>query len=996
MVASLFLETAYSFNGSNITMDSLFGHARETGSRTLVLTDRRMHAAYKFYKRCQKANITPVLGVQVDAAPFFKETPLKLIVYAKNKNGYDNLMKLSTMNAVYGNLELTAIAEHIQDTSVVVNTLEGEMAELRKEAQESALKTITHEVFSLKTDAYLGVDPALDDPKDERLLPLDRTLYLTHEEHTVLDALCKIHETENRVEDGNDASFKSPSDLKALYKAPDKVLKFIDAHKLTLDLPEASLPGFPTPKGIASSRYLKALATKGLKRRIDGKRLNEEVYKKRLTKELETINALGYDDYFLIVWDVVRFAKQAGILVGPGRGSAPGSLVAYALGITSVDPVRHGLLFERFLNKARLNMPDIDIDFPDDKRDQVIQYTLKKYGNRYVSLICTFGTFLKRSSLRDTARIFDIQKPLVDEVVRTVKNYDSIQAMIDNDPDVKNRMDSSDNVGKWLNVAAKIEGIPRHVSTHAAGIILSDRPLIDYTPLQPGLNEVYQTQFEQSDLEAMGLLKMDFLGLRNLTMIENILQDIESAHGRSINLHKLPLDDPKTYRLLREKSTTGLFQLESAGMRSLIRRLQPRTFDDIAMALALYRPGPMESIPAFLKRRQNKEGIKSLAPEIDPILKPTQGILLYQEQIMALASRFAGYSLNEADILRRAVSKKDRDTLEKERLNFVDKSVGNGKDKRLANAIYDYIVRFADYGFNKSHSVAYGLVAYWMAYLKAHYPGEFLIELMHTALSNASQMRQYMQEALDLDLEVSKPDVRYSGVRFTKVRRTLYYPLSGVKNLGKKDAEAIVEARNKEGFTSFTDFVRKTVHSLNRRHYEFLIHAGALDGFEGHRRMMVENLDAVITFAKYESAIDSDDFMMSEVEPYDYETLRRQEFQALGLNIEFDRLKPYESLMEQKAIRLPKDSESLPLNRNITMLGVVNHVKEIQTKKGDTMAFITLEDRITTLDGVCFPNAYGRLKSPPSEGDVLLFKGVIRLRDDARQLVIENIVKPSV
>ncbi|MFW6299118.1 MAG: OB-fold nucleic acid binding domain-containing protein, partial [Bacillota bacterium] len=307
-----------------------------------------------------------------------------------------------------------------------------------------------------------------------------------------------------------------------------------------------------------------------------------------------------------------------------------------------------------------------------------------------------------------------------------------------------------------------------------------------------------------------------------------------------------------------------------------------------------------------------------------------------------------------------------------------------------------YIVRFADYGFNKSHSVAYGLVAYWMAYLKAHYPAEFLIELMHTALSNASQMRQYMQEALDLGLEVSRPDVQHSGVRFTKTDKTLYYPLSGIKNLGKKDAETIVAARRSKRFTSFTDFVRRTVHGLNRRHYEFLIYSGALDGLEGHRRMMVENLDAALTFAKYESAIDADDFMMSEVEPYDYETLRRLEFQALGVNIEFDRLKPYEKLMEQENIQLPKDIDRLPLNRKLTMLGVVSQIKEIQTKKGDAMAFVTLEDRITNVDGVFFPNVYGRLKTPLKEGEVLLFKGVIRLRDDNRQLVIENIVKPSV
>ena len=995
MLASLFLETAYSFNGSNITMDALFDHARKEGVSVLVLTDTRMHAAYKFYARCKKENVTPVIGVQVDAAPFFKSVPLKLLMYAKNETGYDNLMKISTMNSLYGQLELTALKDHLEGISIVINTLDGEMKALDKEGAQTALRTVTQEVNDLGADVYVGVGPQDDVEDDPRILPIDRTFYLKPSHKAVFKALCKIHETTYDL-DEEDASFKGENSQKSLYKAPRKVSSFIEKHALELTMKEASLPRFPTPGQLSSKRYLEALAYEGMKRRISGKRLDKGLYEKRLKKELDTIHALGYDDYFLIVWDVVRYAKQAGILVGPGRGSAPGSLVAYVLGITSLDPIRHGLLFERFLNKARLNMPDIDIDFPDDKRDEVIRYAQNKYGNRFVSLICTFGTFLEKSSLRDTARIFEIRKNLVDEMVRHVKKYDSIHDMVSRDPDVKNRIDYEEKIGKWLYVAAEIEGLPRHVSTHAAGIILSDKPLITYTALQSGLNGVYQTQYEQSDLEAMGLLKMDFLGLRNLTMIERIVADIKREHGRSIDLHKLPLDDSKTYELLREKSTTGLFQLESSGMRSLVRKLQIRSFDDIAVALALYRPGPMESIPVFLKRRQKKARIESIAPEIDPIVKPTQGIVLYQEQIMAIASKFAGYSLNDADILRRAVSKKDRETLEEERLNFVSKAVGNGKEKALANSIYDYIVRFADYGFNKSHSVAYGLIAYWMAYLKAHYPAEFIKELMHTALSNASQMRMYMQEALDLGLHVAKPDVNLSEGSFTIHQGTLYYPLNGIKNLGRKDAETILDARQDGRFRSFTDFVNRTVDKLNRRHYEYLVYAGALDGLGGHRRMMVENLDAVITFSKYDSAIESDDFMMSEVEPYDYESLRRLEFQALGLNIEYDLLKPYESLMKKENVIQPKDAAKTELERHVTVLAVLSRIKEIRTKKGDLMAFITLEDRVTTLDGVCFPNVYSGLTSPPKEGEVKLLRGVLRLRDDARQLVIENIVTPSV
>ncbi len=996
MIASLFLESAYSFRGSLISIDRLMEKAHMLDLDTLVLTDRRMHGVRQFVTACQDRNITPIVGVQIEAAPFFKDVPLKLIAYAQNNEGYKNLLKIATLNSIGDTLELDKLKAYLPSTSLVLNTLEGEYSVLKSEGQDVAMKSVLHELKTLTKDFYIGVEPSLDSQK-QNTLPIDRVVYLEEEDHEAYLALASIHESKPILKKDEPGALKDKAWLYSRYANPQKVERFLEAHALNLPLEEAKLPEFDTPGGITSERYLRALSFKGLDKRISGKRLDKDKYKKRLTKELSVIHALGYDDYFLIVWDVIKYAKKEGILVGPGRGSAPGSLVSYALGITTIDPVEHGLLFERFLNKARVNMPDIDIDFPDDKRDALIQYTKKRYGNHYVSLICTFGTFLTKSSIRDSARIFDIRKPLIEEVLKASQKYPSIAKMIEQDANVQNRMDYDKTIASWLNTAKTIEGLPRHVSTHAAGVMLSDKPLIEYTALQNGLNGVYQSQYEQKDLEAMGLLKMDFLGLRNLTMIENILRDIKKNHGKTLNPYALALDDAKTYQLMREKSMTGLFQLESSGMRSLIRRLKPRKFEDIAMALALYRPGPMESIPTFLKRRQGKEKIESLSPEIDGLLKPTEGILLYQEQIMAIASRFAGYSLSEADILRRAVSKKDRNTLKNERRNFIFKAVKNGKDKKLSNAIYDYIVRFADYGFNKSHSVAYGMISYWMAYLKAHYPAEFLMELMHTAVSSANQMRLYMQEALDLGLKIKRPDIEVSEVRFKRKGDTLYYPLTAVKNLGRNNAEAIVKTRDDlGGFSSFSDFIRKTSTYLNRRHYEYLIYSGALDRFASNQRTMLDNLDAIIAFAKYETAIDSDDFILRESEPDDFDTLRKHERVALGLNIEYDQLKPFESLIQSHKVRLPKDVKASEVNQRITLLAIIGKIKEIKTKKGDAMAFLTLEDRVTSLDGVLFPNVFTSIDVTLNEGDVMIFNGSIRKKADDLQIIIEKITYPDV
>ncbi len=989
LICSPYLETALSFSGSNITIASAVEEAHHKEMRVLSLTDWKMHGAYKFHEACKKSGIAPIIGLQVEFAPFYKDLPLHLILYAKNEHGYKNLLKLSGNNEP---LDASSLKEQSEGITVVLNGCTGEAKALYDEGSVQALRSLFQEMKSLFPDIFLGVPEEYDVPFPIKRLPLDRVMYLKEEDGEVFSILRRIFQRTPLASFPKERkSFKSERELAGLLSKEGKetLETFCKKHALDLSFPKPALPGFRTPEGITSGRFLRALAQKGLDKRLKGRRLDRGVYDERLAKELGTIHEMGYDDYFLIVWDVVRYAKGRGILVGPGRGSAPGSLVAYALGITTVDPLEHGLLFERFLNKARRSMPDIDIDFPDQSRDEVLRYVRDTYGEDNAALICTFGTFLSKSSLRDTARVLEIESRYVTEMTRKVGRFGSIKKMLSEDEDVKNRMNDP-RLKHWLLTAARIEGLPRHVSTHAAGVILSEKPLISYTPLQEGLAGLKETQYEQSDLEAMGLLKIDFLGLRNLSMIEEVCARVEKYETRTIYPYRLPTDDEKTFRFLREGSTTGIFQLESRGMRRLIRQMRIKEFADIPVVLALYRPGPMESIPLYLKRRFKRAEKESVAKDVDPILAPTEGILLYQEQIMAIAHDFAGYTLDEADILRRAVSKKERTILEKERKNFVQKAKRAGRDVRLADRIYDYIVKFADYGFNKSHSVAYGLISYWMAYLKANHPAHFLSVLMQSALTNEDKMRLYMREALEHDLHVMGPDVNESGYEFSLSGNRLYYPLHGVKTISRDKAVAFVELRAKITLRTFVDFIVKTRNIFNRRQVEYLIHAGALDSFGLSKKTMAKNLDAVMEAADYGDTIDWDQFVLTDAGEYDHETLRQNEREALGLNLAYDALRPYEALIRKKGLRLPSEVEDVPLKKEVGVIGILREKREITTKKGDRMAFLEIDDGNSSMNAVCFPETYRRFQEVLEEGKVLWFQGRVTLREGKRQFELTS------
>ena len=984
---SLFLESAYSFSGSNIDIETLVKDAQLKGYKALALTDKKMHGAFRFYHACHKANIKPIIGLQVKLEGLLKLAHINVVCYAKNSQGYRNLLKISSLQSYHEYLPLALFKKYSKDLTTIVYPYLSHWNAMSSHDENVVL----HELKLVTETLILAVHPSLKviDNREYSTIDVDMVYYAKPEDKGVYNTLRKIFQQQEI--DIDHGYIKELSEFRFNEQALQKTESFINQHDYEIEKTPTMLPTFPNQHNLKSSNYLRILSEKGLIKRLGSKNKGKKDYFIRLEKELDAIIDLGYADYFLIVWDVVRYAKKADILVGPGRGSAPGSLVAYALGITDIDPLQHGLMFERFLNKDRINMPDIDIDFPDYARERVIRYTEEKYGKEFVSLICTFGTFLKKSALRDSARVYSIESKYVNEISRRIEEYDSIHEMIERDANVKNRIQQSDAIAFWLMVAAKIEGLPRHVSTHAAGIVLSQQPIIDYTAIQPGLLDMHQTQFSQEDLESLGLLKIDFLGLRNLTMIEDVLKYIETHHRKKLNMYTLPLDDKATFEMLRTKTTTGLFQLESPGMRRLIKDMKITHFNDIVTVLALYRPGPMESISVYLKRRHGESKIDYLTEALEPILKDTQGILLYQEQIMEIAYKIAGYTMNEADILRRAVSKKDERVLSQERENFVSKALLNGSTEKTANAIYDYIVKFANYGFNKSHSVAYAMIAYWMAYLKTHFPEFFIAVLMQNALGNESLMKAYIEEAFTYKLNLHKPDIQFSGLKFKLVNDRLYFPLLGIKNIGKTLCYEIEEERRKGKFSSYIDFIHRTQGFLNTRVYQYLIYAGALDCFNLSRKTMIENIDAVIRFKEYATTLGSDEFVVSQFAEFNEEVRLRYERDALGFNWFEDPLSDYYRWIKKHQFKTVKYLEEAPLKKAIEVVGYIQDVKKISTKKGDQMAFLTLGDNVAKIDAIAFPSVFNDYKEWFITTEVYRFKGTLELRQSKRQFVINSL-----
>ncbi len=1038
----LHVHTEYSLLDGAARIEPLVARAKELGMHALAITDHaNLYGAIPFYKACQEAGIKPIIGMEVYVIDGSLQdrvrnapAPSHLVLLAENEQGYRNLLKLATIAQTEGNyiiprLNKEALVRHSAGLIALSACREGEVARLLLSgdvagAKEAALwyqRTYGENNYYLELqDHGLEIERRLNARlvrlSEETGIPLvvtNNVHYIHQSEHATHDILLAIGEGKTV---GEDNRFRYESDQYYLKSGEELAPSFAFAPQalantaaiaercqVALSFGEHILPQFPLPPGQDSTAFLRELCVQGCIERY--RELTPQI-RERLDHELGIITRTGFTDYFLIVWDFMRYAHQHGIPTGPGRGSAAGSLVAYALKITNVDPLRFQLLFERFLNPERVTMPDIDIDFSVERRDEVIHYVAKKYGHDRVAQIITFGTMAARAAVRDVGRALGLSLGLIDRVAKMITQSPgmTIDRAMQINPDIGKLCAENKQAAQLIETAKGVEGLPRHASTHAAGVVISREPLTEYVPLQTGNEGLALTQYPMEILEEVGLLKMDFLGLRNLTIIQETLRNLE-GQGTPIDLGAIPTDDPKTFRMLTRGETTGVFQLESSGMRNVLRDLKPSSLDDIIAVLALYRPGPMEIIPQYIAAKHGQTQVHYAHPVLEPILRETHGFMIYQEQIMQISSTLAGFSLGEADILRRAVGKKKRELLAEQREKFVAGCVKQGYGEELGNEIYDLIVRFADYGFNKAHSVAYAVIAYQMAYLKANHPLAFMAALLSLSIGSQTRIAEYTEEARRLQLKVLTPDVNRSEAHFTVEQDAIRFGLAAVKNVGYGAIESIVRERSSRPYRDVFDFCARVDGRLvNRRVVESLTLCGALDSLPGHRSQLLMLLDEAVGKANGKR-IERDADQMNlftgedtgapvrepkdypEVPPFSHAQQLKEERDLLGVYISGHPLDQYAHLANRAEVSAIATLGELPRDKTVKVFGMITEERRIQTKKGDAMAFITLEDKTAQVELVVFPQVFAKHAELLTREGMVVAEARIDHQDDLVKLL---------
>ncbi|MFT4415154.1 DNA polymerase III subunit alpha [Fredinandcohnia humi] len=1029
------VQSAFSLLSSSAKVESLVEKAYNLGYKALALTDENvMYGAIPFYKECKKRGIKPIIGLTASVLTEEEDgakSSHPMILLATNNNGYQNLLKISSAIQTKSKEGIPKrwLSRYCDG---LIGISPGRLGEVEQKLFtgeiEAAKKIISQYKMIFKENGfYLSIQDhrtseegqlkkLLFSISNEMGVPLvasNHVQYIEQEDSFAHECLLSIkHGTklsdENRVIlPSKEYYLKKPEEMIELFSVTPEVIgnTLLIAGKCNVEFEFGKfvLPKYPVPNEESAADYLSRICLKGLYERYSSP---SEEYLDRLQYELDVIKKMNFSDYFLIVWDFMKYAHENGIVTGPGRGSAAGSLVAYVLQITDVDPIEHMLLFERFLNPERISMPDIDIDFPDNRRDEMIEYVSQKYGRLHVAQIITFGTLAARAALRDVGRVMGISPKEADYIAKQVPSRLGItlKEAYSESTTLREYINNIELGKKIFETAIKIEGLPRHTSTHAAGVVISEQPLTDLIAIQEGHNEVYLTQFPMDILEEIGLLKMDFLGLRNLTLLENIQSLIQRGTGKRIELSSIPLDDPNTYQLLSKGDTTGVFQLESSGMRSVLSRLKPSELEDIVAVNALYRPGPMENIPMYIARKHKKEAVEYPHPDLEPILSKTYGVIVYQEQIMQIASKMAGFSLGEADLLRRAVSKKKKEVLDKEREHFITGSLAKGYSKKTANEIYDLIVRFANYGFNRSHAVAYSMIAYQLAYLKANYPLYFMSALLTSAIGNDDKLGQYIREAKQKGITILPPSVNKSYYPFIVEKKAIRYSLAAIKSVGVATLRDILDARKTKPFTDLFDFcVRTSISSVNRRTLEALICSGAFDEFKEHRATLLATLDVALEHAElvrpkndggqFDLFIE-DDFGLKpkyvEVEPFtDVERLRFEK-EALGFYLSSHPISPYSTYLKGIGA-VPIFSVTDSVQKSVSVGAFITKERTIRTKKGEVMAFITISDETGDLEAVAFPKTYTQYGRLLRNEAILLVKGKIENRNNQVQLLIQSV-----
>ena len=956
MYAPLNIKTCNSFLKSMIKIDDLIKVAKEHNIKALTITDDNMYGVIEFYNTCTKNDIKPIIGLEINVSS-------KIILYAMNYDGYKNLMKITTLKSE-GELNIDILAHYSNN---LICLLPYESKDLYSE-----LSKIYKYIFL----TYQNQEEK-DKIKKENKLYMNEILCIKKEDEKYLKYLKAIKEGVS-VKEIEEIQNKSLFSLEKDSKNNELIVSLCN---LEIKKHQDLLPVYDENKDAYTE--LKKECIKGMKR-IFGSAAPKK-YALRLKHELEIINKMGFCNYFLIVADYINYAKTHNILVGPGRGSAAGSLVSYTLNITAIDPLKYNLLFERFLNPERITMPDIDVDFEDTKREEVIKYCIDKYGEKKVALIVTFGTLAAKQAIKDVARTLDIDLQKTDNFTKLIDSRLSLKENYQFSK-VKRYLEMNPEFKTVYKIALKFEGLKRHTSLHAAGIVMSKYNLDENIPLDKN-HGVYATEYDKDYLEELGLLKMDFLGLKNLSLIANILDEI-----KTIEFDTIKEDDEKALEIFKNVNTTGIFQFESEGMKKFLHKFRPETFEDIVSALALFRPGPMKNIDSYIRRKRGLEKIDYLHENLKPILKPTYGIIVYQEQIMQIANIMAGYSMAEADLLRRAMSKKSEAILLKEKDKFIKGSIKNGYDESLAHKIYDLIFKFADYGFNRSHSVAYAMISYRMAYLKAHYPLVFMKNLLSSAINSETKTKEYIYECTKNGITIAKPNINISDMMYIKVDNKIVFPLTNIKNVGVNAAKAIIEERKNGKFKDIFDFICRCYKGpVNSKTIENLIYAGAFDSFGYTKKTLIQNLDIIINYSEIGSYITDDTFKpeLEEFKEFSKRELMQKEEEIFGFYLTAHPVTEYKknnpNVIEAKDIGNYFD-------KTVEVIVSVDRIKRLTTKKNEQMMFITGSDELSQIDIVVFPRVYEI--SPEIEiGDILDIKGKIEKRYDQYQIITNKIIK---
>ena len=1063
----LHVHTEYSLLDGSNKIKEYVSRVKELGMNSAAITDHGvMYGVIDFYKAARAAGIKPILGCEVYVAPgsrFDRELShgddryYHLVLLAENNKGYQNLMKIVSKGFVEGyyykpRVDMEVLETYHEGIIALSACLAGEVQRylvrgLYEEAKETAYK---YEKCFGKGNFFLELqDHGIPEQKtvnaglmrmsQETGIELVATndVHYTYAEdaepHDIL--LClqtgKKLSDENRMRyEGGQYFVKSEEEMRALFpyaaQAIDNTQKIADRCNVEIEFGVTKLPHFDVPEGYDSWTYLNKLCHEGLVRRYPDK--HEELLPK-LDYELSVIQKMGYVDYFLIVWDFINYARTHGIPVGPGRGSAAGSLVSYTTGITNIDPIRYNLLFERFLNPERVTMPDIDIDFCYERRSEVIDYVIEKYGKDCVTQIVTFGTLAARGVIRDVGRVMDLPYNFCDTIAKNIPNELNItidKALIMN-PELRSMYESDETVKRLIDMAKRLEGLPRHTSMHAAGVVISQKAMDEYVPLSRSSDGTITTQFVMTTIEELGLLKMDFLGLRTLTVISDAVKLVEKNHGIKIDVDNIDYNDKKVLDSIGTGRCDGVFQLESAGMKNFMKELKPQSLEDVIAGISLYRPGPMDFIPKYIKGKNEPESVTYVCKELEPILEPTYGCIVYQEQVMQIVQNLAGYTMGQADNIRRAMSKKKQYVIDAERQNFVYGNeeqgikgcIANGISEQAANQIYDSMVDFAKYAFNKSHAAAYAVVAYQTAYLKYYYPVEFMAALMTSVIDNTRKVAEYIYSCRQMGIKVLSPDINEGEGRFLATKDGIRYGMYAIKSIGRQVIDIILAEREANGkYTTLSDFLSRVAgREVNKRAVENLIKAGACDGLDGNRQQMLLVYNTLIdnlnqekknSLAGQMSLFDlvseeekkAYEVRFPNVEEYTKEIKLGFEKEVLGIYLSGHPLEEYEEKWRKNIsavtadFMLDEETNAVKIkdNQSVVIGGIITEKTIKYTKQNKAMAFITVEDLFGTVEVIIFPRDYEKYSRYLNEDEKVFVAGHANVEEDKNgKLICEKI-----